>query len=139
MNKKTVLETYLEDKDFYRIFKQEQLILDVTEKICKQLKEDNISRSDLARRLNKTKGYISQLLNGARNLTLRTIADIAVAIDCRVVISFVKKDHAETGKFIDFETYNYPLPKNNYRSYYNFKTNADDYQSCTFDSEKIAA
>lgn len=67
-----------------RLLRQEALIVEVTEALAEALSARGINQSQLARRLNKTKGYISQLLGGGRNLTLRTLADVADALDCLV-------------------------------------------------------
>ena len=58
-------------------FEAERLILRTTE---------NITRVDLAKSIGKSKGHISQLLNGKRNMTLRTLAEIAFALNVRVAI-----------------------------------------------------
>jgi transcriptional regulator with XRE-family HTH domain len=63
-----------------RLLRQEELILDVTENICEASERGAVTRTELARRLGRTKGFISQLLGGGRNLTLRTIADVADAL-----------------------------------------------------------
>jgi transcriptional regulator with XRE-family HTH domain len=76
-----------------RLQRQEKLIVEVTEAIAKVLNESNISQAELARRLGTTKGYVSQLLNGGRNLTLRTLADVSDALHC--VVDVCLKDQAE--------------------------------------------
>jgi transcriptional regulator with XRE-family HTH domain len=63
-----------------RLLNQEKLILEVTEALSEAIEERGITRSEVAKRLGKTKGFVSQLLAGGRNLTLRTVADIADAI-----------------------------------------------------------
>ena len=63
-----------------RLVRQEELILDVTERLTKALLDAGITRAELARRLGRTPGFVSQVLGGGRNLTLRTIADIAAAL-----------------------------------------------------------
>lgn len=63
-----------------RLLKQEELILEVTEALSAAIEERGLTRSEVAKRLGKTKGFVSQLLAGGRNLTLRTVADIADAI-----------------------------------------------------------
>lgn len=77
----TYEEMELEDA---RGLRQEELILEVTETIAKALEASGINQSELAARLGKTKGYVSQLMGGGRNLTLRTLADVAEALGCRV-------------------------------------------------------
>ncbi len=64
------------DPEFRKLLAQEELILEVTEVLCELLEQEKISRKELADRLGKSKGFVSQLLNGGRNLTLRTVADI---------------------------------------------------------------
>jgi transcriptional regulator with XRE-family HTH domain len=65
------------------VLEQEHLLLDVTEMIIELMNVQGVTRSDLALRLGKTKGHVTQLLNGSRNLTLRTLSDIFVALDFR--------------------------------------------------------
>jgi len=60
---------------------QETLILDVTEAVFEQLEVQGKTKADLAKRMGRSNAYITQLLNGARNMTLRTLADIAFALD----------------------------------------------------------
>lgn len=79
-----------------RLLLQEELILEVTEAIAEEMESQNLLQKDIAKRLKKTKGYISQLLGGGRNLTLRTIADVADALDCRVKFLFRKTHHGGT-------------------------------------------
>ena len=89
MNKepnKTLLGKYLEDPEFARLLAQEELILEVTEVLCGLLEEEKISKKELAERLGKTKGFVSQLLNGGRNLTLRTVADILYVLGYKVAL-----------------------------------------------------
>jgi transcriptional regulator with XRE-family HTH domain len=65
--------------------------MDVTEAFCRILKEKKIKRSGLAEKMGKTKGYISQILNGGRNITLRTLSDIAYYLGYQVNIVFEKR------------------------------------------------
>ena len=64
-----------------RVFLEEGLILDATEAICEALEENGISRANLADRLGTSNAYVTQLLNGSRNMTLRTFAGIAFALE----------------------------------------------------------
>ena len=76
----------MEDPEFRRLLAQEELILEVTEVLCGILEQETISRKELAERLGKTKGFVSQLLNGGRNLTLRTVADILHVLGYKVTL-----------------------------------------------------
>ena len=63
--------------------RQEELILDVTERLAVELTKAGVTKAELARRLGRTPGFVSQVLGGGRNLTLRTISDIARALSVR--------------------------------------------------------
>ena len=67
-------------KKYEQLLRQERLILDVTEQLAGALENSGVTRAELARRMGRTPGFVSQLLGGGRNLTLRTIADIAAAL-----------------------------------------------------------
>jgi transcriptional regulator with XRE-family HTH domain len=88
---KTLLEKYLEDPEFARLMAQGDLIMEVTETLCELLEKEKVSRKELAERLSKTKGFVSQLLNGGRNLTLRTVADILHVLGYKVALTAYKE------------------------------------------------
>lgn len=69
-----------------RLLAQERLITEVTEALWEAMQRADVSKSELASRLGKTKGYVSQLFSGSRNMTLRTLAEIAEVLDCTVSI-----------------------------------------------------
>ena len=84
---KTILEQQREDPEEFRLYQQERLIVAVTELICKVLNQRGMRRIDLARALGKTRGRVSQYLDGEKNLTLRTVADIFTALGLRMRVS----------------------------------------------------
>ncbi|MFZ5450412.1 MAG: helix-turn-helix domain-containing protein [Thermodesulfobacteriota bacterium] len=92
---KTLMEEYLEDPEFARLVAQGDLIMEVTETLCELLEKENISRKELADRLGKSKGFVSQLLNGGRNLTLRTVADILHVLGYKVTLTPHKIEQKE--------------------------------------------
>ncbi len=63
-----------------KLLQQEELILEATELLATIMSENGISKADLARRLRKSKAFVTQCLNGGQNLTLRTLADLFGAI-----------------------------------------------------------
>ena len=68
---------------YERLLRQERLIVDVTEQLAGALENSGVTRAELAQRMGRTPGFVSQVLGGGRNLTLRTIADIAAALCLR--------------------------------------------------------
>ena len=70
-----------------RLLQQEDAILDVTELICEIMAETEVSRSELAQRLRTTRGYVTQLLDGSANMTIRKVADIFTALGSKIRFS----------------------------------------------------
>lgn len=66
--------------------RREELILAVTNAISEELERQGVTQAELARRLDTTRGHVSQILAGGRNLTLATIAEVADALGCRVEV-----------------------------------------------------
>ncbi|MDD2901764.1 MAG: helix-turn-helix transcriptional regulator [Syntrophales bacterium] len=83
----SLLEKYMEDPEVARLVVQGELIMEVTETLCELLEKEGVSRKELADRLGKSKGFVSQLLNGGRNLTLRTVADILHVLGYKVTLT----------------------------------------------------
>jgi transcriptional regulator with XRE-family HTH domain len=57
------------------------LITQVTNEINWYMSQRKLTRADLASRMGVSPGRISQVLSGGENLTLRTLASLAVALD----------------------------------------------------------
>jgi hypothetical protein len=73
---KTLVEQYVEDPKHMRQFQQERAIYEVTELIESVMRDLGISRTELANRLGRSKGWVTQLLDGEANKTIRTVADV---------------------------------------------------------------
>ena len=96
----------MDDPEFRRLLAQEELILEVTEVLCGLLEQETLSRKELADPLGKTKGFVSQLLNGGRNLTLRTVADILHVLGYGIVIKpFKEEKKRRKSNIIEFPTW----------------------------------
>lgn len=68
----------------------ERLIFNTTEDILLAMQDAGIKQSDLAKKLGKSDSCISQILNGTRNITLRTLSDICTALGVEVRITITK-------------------------------------------------
>jgi plasmid maintenance system antidote protein VapI len=99
---RTLVDEYMEDKEFERLMMQEDVIMEVTEDICGIMDEEGINRSTLAKIMGKTKGYISQVLNGRKNLTIRSMVDIAYNLGYEVHLNFRKRVSDKKTEQINF-------------------------------------
>jgi len=59
------------------------LVTRLTNEIDWYMRERKLTRVDLAHRMGVSPGRISQILSGGENLTLRTLAGVATALDAR--------------------------------------------------------
>jgi transcriptional regulator with XRE-family HTH domain len=73
-------------------FAEEALIVEVAEQIWAAMDAAKVSKSEIAARLGKSKAFISQMLNGSRNMTLRSLADLAHSFGYRVHFSVEKQE-----------------------------------------------
>ncbi|MGR6750069.1 helix-turn-helix domain-containing protein [Aeromonas veronii] len=83
-----------------RLTAQERLIVEVTESLYEKMLDNNIKKSEIADKLNKSQAYVSQLLSGSRNMTLRTLSDIAQALDCVPSVT-LKQQNEERWEYCD--------------------------------------
>lgn len=73
-------DQFTSTKDGLLDWHRERTVLEVTELICGIMQEEGVSRKELAVRLGKTKGYVSQLLDGEANMTLHTVSDLCTVL-----------------------------------------------------------
>jgi hypothetical protein len=83
----TVLNQFVSSPKGMQLFQQERLIAAITELMCRTMKECDVKRNAMAEHLGKSKGWVSQILTGEANLTLRTVADFFTALNKRLSVS----------------------------------------------------
>ncbi len=79
---KDLLESFEGDFEF----RLETTILNITEQICKKMKEKDINRSRLAGILNVSPAAVTKILNGNSNFTLRTLLSLSDALDSELTV-----------------------------------------------------
>lgn len=81
-----------------RAYQRESLIYNVAEDLLLLLEDNNLSKNDLARRLNKSRSYVTQALSGARNLTLGSLSDICFALNASVKITMHSNESTDVSR-----------------------------------------
>jgi transcriptional regulator with XRE-family HTH domain len=76
-------------------FRLETLVLEITEKISKKMKQKKISRKDLAALLEVSPPAVTKILDGNSNFTLRKLLSLADALDLALAIDFKEKAMVE--------------------------------------------
>jgi plasmid maintenance system antidote protein VapI len=77
---RTMVEELCSTPEGLAAFQQEKTILEVTELMCREMRLSGVSRAELAQRLGTSQSHVTMLLDGRRNMTLRTVADIMTAL-----------------------------------------------------------
>ena len=95
---KTQHEVLMEDPEFRKLLFVETLVAEAAEVIAGLMAEKNVSKADLARRLNKSRAWVTQLLSGKANMTIRTLAEVVHALDADVKITFSRRIGRERGR-----------------------------------------
>lgn len=80
------------DKQNARLVAQEDLIVEVAEKMWAAIQAAQTTQKDLATHLGRSQAFVSQCLNGGRNMTLRTLADMAFVLDLKPRFMLCHKD-----------------------------------------------
>ncbi len=69
-------DVLMEDPKFREAFAIESAVAGAAELIAKSMDERGLSKSDLAKRLGKSRSWVTQLLSGESNVTIRTLAQV---------------------------------------------------------------
>jgi transcriptional regulator with XRE-family HTH domain len=83
---KTQQEILMEAPEFRKLLAVETLVLQASELIATLMAERKMSKADLARLLNKSRAWVTQLLSGRANITVRTLAEVVHALESEVVL-----------------------------------------------------
>jgi len=82
---KEKLDKFKDDVDFLT----EKAILGFTEQLVSHMEKNGITRAELARRLNVSKAFVTKLLNGNPNLTIKTMVSLARILDCDLKVDLL--------------------------------------------------
>lgn len=75
-----------------------EVLLELNEQIIQQMMSRGLRNKDLADRLNVSRSYITRLLDGQPNLTIKSLAAIALALDCRLSVAMQSQASALLGR-----------------------------------------
>lgn len=93
---KSHYDALMEDAEFRRLMAIETLAAETAELIARLMAEQGMSKAALARRLGKSRAWVTQLLSGKANMTLRTLAEVAHALGVEVTLRTPRPDRKRT-------------------------------------------
>jgi len=78
-----------------RTYAREDLIYNVTEDLLVQMEQLSVTKLELARRLGKSRSYVTQMLSGGRNMTLGSLSDVCFALGIKPDIQLPSQHSVE--------------------------------------------
>lgn len=92
----------------------------LVEDILIKMNDEKITKTDLAKRLCKNKAYVSRVLNETSNFTLRTIAEIAVALNAKPTVRILDEELSNETQENNKNIYRLSFKTNQKENYNNF-------------------
>jgi plasmid maintenance system antidote protein VapI len=77
---------------------KEELILAGTNAIAEEMERQGVTKAELARRIGRSRGHVHAFLDGGRNLTLGSIAEMADALGSKVDVRLEPARKAGTAR-----------------------------------------
>jgi len=71
---------------------EEGLIFDVSQQLFEVMEKDGVTKAELAKRLDCSKAYVTKLLRGPSNMTLRKVAEVFHALGRVIKLKAAPKD-----------------------------------------------
>jgi transcriptional regulator with XRE-family HTH domain len=79
-HEKTLSDELTSTAEGMKVWQQERVIFEVTERLCELMEDAGVSRSELSSRLGKSRAFVTKVLRGDANLTLKTVSDLYLAL-----------------------------------------------------------
>jgi transcriptional regulator with XRE-family HTH domain len=80
-----LLKKYQNDAEYIA----EGIMIDITEQIVNRMEEGHMTRIDLARKLKCSSAYITKLLKGSQNMTIKKLVDVGLALGCKIDFALI--------------------------------------------------
>jgi transcriptional regulator with XRE-family HTH domain len=86
------------DPNFRKLLAVESLVAEAAELIGRLMAEKKVNKAALARRLNRSRAWVTQLLSGKTNMTIRTLAELAYALEAEIELATQAAAPANAGR-----------------------------------------
>lgn len=82
------LDRQLDSVEARREFEVERFVQEMTAALASAIEDSSLSQTEVAQKLGKSGAFVSQVLSGRRNCTMRTLAEVAWAANARLEVSW---------------------------------------------------
>lgn len=87
MNKNNYLYKLQKNKEYKKLLKEEQEMLDISLQIIQARKKRKITQVELARRVDMPQSQIARIESGNHNVTIGTLNRVASALNLKVFVA----------------------------------------------------
>ena len=97
---KTLQDILSERPEDRLLLERERAYMEAYMLIMRLMDEQNVTKAELAKRLGRSRAYVTKLLNGSTNMTIRTIADVLFHLGHRLEVGSAPRGEqtVESGK-----------------------------------------
>ncbi|MFP4105100.1 MAG: helix-turn-helix domain-containing protein [Phycisphaerae bacterium] len=94
----TLYDKYIaRDDEMQRLYEEEGAVMDASLVVTRLMEEQGVSQKELAERLGTSRSSVSQLLNGSRNMTIRTMAKLLYELGHRLEVNSAPRSNDREG------------------------------------------
>lgn len=87
MNKNNYLYKFQKNKEYKKLLKEEEKLLDIALQISQTRKKHKITQVQLAKRAGMPQSQIARIESGNHNVTIGTLNRVASALDLKVFVA----------------------------------------------------
>lgn len=87
----TKYDELMSNPEFRKEMAIESLVAAAAEAIAVLMEAQSLNKAEVARRLGKSRAWVTQLLNGKANMTIRTLAEVTFVLGGELTIQPVQK------------------------------------------------
>ncbi|MDD3804448.1 MAG: helix-turn-helix transcriptional regulator [bacterium] len=91
-NENNSFEDYLKSTEKNMKYDENRFNLTILSQVFSIMKKEGITNTELAKRMNVSRAYITKLFKGNCNFTIKTIMNIGSALDCDIDFSLKSKN-----------------------------------------------
>jgi ribosome-binding protein aMBF1 (putative translation factor) len=87
MNKNNYLYQFQKNKEYQKLLKEEEKLLDIALQIAQARKKKKITQVQLAKMVKMPQSQIARIESGNHNVTIGTLNRVASALDLRILVA----------------------------------------------------
>lgn len=82
----------------------EHAVLDFTDAIERLMREQDVSRAELGRRIDTSQAYVTKVLSGESNFTVKSMVQLAHALDASIRIEVVRNADRQRQEYANWQS-----------------------------------